>query len=135
MFPFLYVGERRVNHLSYLYVVEILGFERMDLGRKGILRVILILISFLRCLLLHLRPPLRLDLLRRVVLLMTSSLMMDRRMMGRIVCFHTASADSWNLLISDHALPCLETGSISTCPASEKRCGLKAVARADLTYS
>ena len=110
MFLFLYVDERRVNHLSYSFVVGILEFERMDLGLKGIWRVKLILISFLRCLpLLHLRPPLPLDLLRQVVLQMTSSLMMDRRMMGRIVYSHISSADSWNLFISNHALSHLVT--------------------------
>jgi hypothetical protein len=102
---FLYLVVSRVYHLSKQYSVEILEYERMDLGRKGISRVILILISFLRHPLLHLLlPPLHSESLHRVVRQMTSSLMRDRRMMGRIVYSHTSSADSLSLWISFHPL-------------------------------
>jgi len=102
----------------------------MDLGRKGISRVILILTSFLHCpLLRHLPPPLRLDLLRQVVLQMTSSLMMDRRKMGQIVYSHTSSADSWSLFISNHTPFEPSLHSLSTCSAGEEDCRRKAVAR------
>ena len=103
MFQYLVVS--RVRHLSSSYLVVKLEYERMDLDRKGIWRVILILISFLRYPLLHLLPPpLHSGFPHRVVPRMTSSLMRDRRMMGRIVYFHTFSADSLSLLISFHPL-------------------------------
>jgi len=102
---FQYLVVKQVRHLSKQYSVERLEYERMDLGRKGISRVILILISFLRCPLLHLLLlPLHLGSPHRVVLQMTSSLMRDRQMMGQIVYFHTSSADSLSLLISSHPL-------------------------------
>jgi hypothetical protein len=102
---FLYLDESRVYHLSKQYSVERLEYERMGLDRKGIWRVIRILISFLRYLLHHLPPlPLHSGFPHRAVLQMTSWLMMDRRMMAQIVYFHTSSADSVNLSISDHSL-------------------------------
>jgi hypothetical protein len=102
---FLYLDVSRVRHLSKQYSVEKLEYVRMGLGRKGISRVILILISFLRYPLLHLLlPPLHLGFPHRVVRQMTSSLMRDRQMMGQIVCFRISSADSVNLSISDDPL-------------------------------
>jgi len=116
MFQYLVVS--RVYHLSKQYSVERLEYERMDLGRKGISRVILILISFLRYPLLHLLPPpLHSEFPHRVVLQMTSLLTMDRRMMGQIVYFHTSSADSLSLWISSRPL-CI-IGSYLVCARSQ----------------
>jgi hypothetical protein len=136
---FLHLVVSRVYHLSRQYSVERLEYERMDLDRKGISRVRPILISFLRYPLRHLLPPpLHSGFLHRVVLQMTSSLMMDRQMMGRIECFHISSADSLSLWISFHPLCIIgsyRSRSIAALRGSEEDRYSLEVARPNPTYN